>query len=140
VRYTPFVAYHQLYLAPPEVWPVYDQSQGDRLVQLASDRLSLIVATGVAMGPVTLDVALMNGPDAGRDRGEWDESVDGEMDVTLPLYAFAPTIDTGVADPVFSPDRPGTYGFRLSARGRARHYDEVVETPVETYLLQFWAT
>ena len=138
MRLVPSVAYHQLYVAPPEVWPVYDQAQGDRLVQLASDRRSLIIVTGIAMGPITLDIQLLDRADGVPELSGRDESVDGEMDLDQPLYLFAPTTDTGVAEAVFTPLRTGTYGLRVSARGRASHYDEVVETPVESYLLQFW--
>jgi hypothetical protein len=62
MRVTPIVDYHQLYLAPPEVWPVFDAARVGELVQVAPDRRSLIIVTGVAMGPVTLDVELVDLP------------------------------------------------------------------------------
>jgi hypothetical protein len=105
MRVTPIADYHQLYLAPAETYPVFDPARPDDLVQVAPDRRSLIIVTGIAMGPVTLDVDLLDAPDddAGADGTEKSA---GALIIDQPLYLLAPTIDTGVSAPVFSPHTP----------------------------------
>ena len=145
MRVTPIADYHQLYLAPAETFPVFDPAQADALVQVAPDRRSLIIVTGIAMGPVTLDVDLVDPPGddhehagtAGVDR---TEQAIGALLIDEPLYLLAPTIDTGVPDPVFRPPHPGTYSFSITTLDRSRHYDHFVEEPVESYKILFWAT
>jgi hypothetical protein len=137
MRVTPIADYHQLYLAPAETYPEFDPARADELVQVAADRRSLIIITGIAMGPVTLDIDLVDDPtdDAGADG---TETATGVLIVDQPLYLLAPTIDTGVPDPVFTPPQAGTYAFRITSTDRSRYYDQFVQTPVESYTIHLW--
>jgi hypothetical protein len=139
MRVTPIADYHQLYLAPAETYPVFDPARADDLVQLAPDRRSLIIITGIAMGPVTLDVDLVDTPheDAGADG---TETAAGALIIDQPLYLLAPTIDTGVPDPVFTPPHAGTYAFTITTTDRRRYYDQFVEEPVESYTIHLRPT
>ena len=144
VTCTPLADYHQLYLAPPEVWPEFDPDQADQLVQVSEDQRSLIILTGIAMGPVTLHVNLLEGPagpgDALNSRDGTEDTASGVLQLDQPLHVLAPTVDTGVVEPVLTPPHPGLYRFRLAARGRQDHVDDYVDSPVETYHLEMWPT
>jgi len=136
MRVTPIADYHQVYLAPAETYPVFDPARPDDLVQVAPDRRSLIIVTGIAMGPITLDVDLLDAPE---DAGvEATQQATGALIIDQPLYLLAPTIDTGVPDPVFAPPHAGTYAFRITATDRTTYYDQFVREPVEFYRIHFW--
>lgn len=129
--------YHQMYLAPFGRWPEYDMAQEDALIQTMPDERSIIIASGIAAGPVTIDVELVASPEAAANDG-WEESFDGHMVIDdPPLFMWSPTSDQETG-PVFDPPAKGRYGFRLSCRGRGLAYDRTVFEPVEHYLLQFW--
>jgi hypothetical protein len=138
MRVTPIADYHQLYLAPAETYPVFDPTRPNDLVQVAPDRRSLIIVTGIAMGPVTLDVDLTDGTDdAGADA---TARATGTLIIEQPLYLLAPTIDTGVPEPVFTPAHTGSYAFSITATDRNRYFDQFVQEPVESYHIHLWAS
>jgi hypothetical protein len=138
MRVTPIADYHQVYLAPAETYPVFDPARPDDLVQVAPDRRSLIIVTGIAMGPITLDVDLVDVPDDGAGADGTEQSA-GALILDQPLYLLAPTIDTGVPDPIFTPPHAGTYAFRITATDRKKFFDQFVEEPVEFYRIHLWA-
>lgn len=139
VTCTPIADYHQLYLAPPEVWPEFDPTAPESLVQVAADQRSLIIMTGIAMGPVSLEVTLVDAPAgaAGPENG-LEDTARGVLLIDQPLHVLAPTVDAGVSEPVLTVSHAGPYGFNLTARGRHDHVDDYVDSPVEAYRLEFW--
>ena len=127
------------------MWPEFDAgADPDAIVQVAPDGRSLVVVTGVAMGPVELRVAVLPASPADGVAGAGDgtdgdvRTARGELQLDAPLVLTAPTLDTGVVGPVLVPPAPGRYGFQLTAVGRDGHVDEVVETPTESYTLEVW--
>jgi len=137
MRVTPIADYHQVYLAPAETYPVFDPARPDDLVQVAPDQRSLIIVTGIAMGPITLDVDLLDTPEnAGVEE---TQQATGVLIIDQPLYLLAPTIDTGVPDPVFPPPNAGTYAFRITVSDRTTHFDQFVQEPVEFYRIHLWS-
>ena len=139
---TPLADYHQLYLTPAEVFPVFDPARPDELVQVAADRRSLIIVTGIAMGPVTLDIDQAPGPEADHDPADAGagntEAASGTLVIDEPLHLLAPTVDTGVTGPVFTPEVAGPHGFSITVDDRRTHYDHFVESPVESYRVRLW--
>lgn len=102
---------------------------------------SVLIVTGVFMGPVTVDVEpLQDRP--GDDAIGWEDvaeftarrvhgvpvSVHGEME--LPAE--------GVPD--LAPGNAGLVRIRVSATGRDENYDLAVSEPTERYLVQVWPT
>ena len=143
MRVTPIADYRQVYLAPAETYPVFDPGRPQDLVQVAPDRRSLIIVTGIAMGPITLDVDLLDGPDDGPDDdagADGAERATGTLIIDQPLHLLAPTIDAGVPQPVFTPPHAGTYAFNITATDRTSHYDQFVQEPVESYCIRLWAS
>jgi hypothetical protein len=138
MRVTPIADYHQIYLAPAETYPVFDPTRPDDLVQVAPDRRSLIIVTGIAMGPINVDIDLLDDPDTGAGADEAQRAT-GTLILDQSLYLLAPTIDTGVPDPVFTPPHTGTYAFSISATHRGVLYDQFVQEPTESYRIRLWA-
>lgn len=137
-QFRPFIAYSQVHLAPAEVSPIFDPSQPMTLAQVTDDGRGLIVVTGIAMGPILVDVATAT------VKAEvvtaWEELQVIEMHVTEPLFLSSPTIMDELYEPVFVPRNPGPHTVTVQARGRATQPDGTLspnDEPLEEFLIQF---
>ncbi|WP_427006423.1 hypothetical protein [Pseudarthrobacter sp. H2] len=97
-----------------------------------------LVSTGVYSGPVDLTVEVLGAKPEVPASG-WEDI--HEMSLMLPAgraFFNEPTgwemKDIGT----ITGDEQGSYRARLHATGRDTAFDEVVESPVERHLIQFW--
>lgn len=97
-----------------------------------------LVSTGVHSGPVDLTVEVLGARPEAASRG-WEDI--HEVSLMFPegrAYFNTPTgwemKDIGTV----MGDEKGSYRARLHASGRDTAFDQVVESPVERHLVQFW--
>src|SRR5215213_5116612 len=110
-----FVAYQQLHLAPLGVSPVLDPAAPLGLAQVADAGTSLVIVTGISMGPVW--ITIQAGP-APASAGEWEERVPVVLDIAERLFLSSPTVETGYPGPAFAPEERGAHTVTVLARGR----------------------
>jgi hypothetical protein len=130
-----FVAYNQLHLAPMGTSPVLDPSQPLGLAQ-AVDHQSLIILTGISMGPVWITVGSAGEPGAADI--DWEERIDVTLDITTDLVLSSPTIETHTTTTIFTPTAPGRHIVSVQARGRSARPDDTLapdDDPPEEYLV-----
>ncbi|WP_432877442.1 hypothetical protein ACQPYH_28730 [Kribbella sp. CA-245084] len=130
------VVYHQFFLAPYGHTPILDSAQPGRLLVADPAGPAAIVRCGCAIGPVnvTIDVTTSNLPDLAAAAADWELGEEMTMQVRKDLY-LVPLVPEGPIIKVYSPSVPGPHLIRAVARGRATHYDSVVEEPTEDYLI-----
>lgn len=108
------------------------------LLGVCSDGPSAIIRTGCAMGPVWVTFRALDQapPDLADSMDGWEVGEEETLDITTDLTLTAPTSVTALRFEV--PTRPGPHRLRVLARGRAEHYDHVVESPTEEYEITIW--
>lgn len=131
-----YASYHQLFLAPVGVSPIYDGRDSGPLVSVTDDAAALIIVTGCADGPVLVTTRVTPGPPSGADAG-WEAQESVSIAVGEPLRLSSPTW-TALHEPVITPSVPGPHRVRVSARGRTGRVDASVETASEHYLVEAW--
>jgi len=135
------VDYRQFYLMPFNVDATLDPAWRGRLLAPSEDGHSVIVLTGCASGPVLVTVRSLDTPPAPlvESMDGWQVGVEDTVDVDgkLNVVCWEPTEDTYEA---FTPNKPGPHRVRVLARGRAEHYDHVVEEATEEYDISIWPT
>lgn len=138
-KYKVRVDYHQMFFAPFNVDPVRTRDQDARLLNLATDGLSLFVSTGCASGAVTVAVRVLQEPPADLNQCMTGWEVGAEQDLLFngDLYLRAPTVNE-ILGVVVAPTTPGPHRVRVLARGRAEHYDQFVDESGEEYEVTFW--
>lgn len=96
------------------------------------------VMTGVAYGPVSLTVEVLDGrPDDPDVSSEWEVVEEATIKVSKPIRVI--TLDGELAsDFPKLPVARGLNTFRVSARGRDANWDLTVDEPTEWYLVQMW--
>lgn len=135
------VDYHEIHLAPMNASPISDPNATPGMLQLADDGTSLIIETGIAMGPVTIEIELTDrAPDQSLVSAlqAWEDGADVTLRITEPLYLSAPTVLNDIFDPVIVASQPGNYRVRVLARGRHTHDGETVEDVFEEYQVTVW--
>ncbi len=102
-------------------------------------RRVMAVHTGVAMGPVAVGLSVLAGPpDA--DVEDWDNVAQATIETVAPLHIVS---NQGEVADEFDPVAPPSTGYmavRVSTRGRATNWDQVVDSPTEQYLIEMWPT
>lgn len=127
--------YHQFFVSSPATDPTSVTATGD---VFDSGPNLVVVHTGVAAGPVRVGVFVLSGPPPGID-GVWEATAVEEIEATDDLLVVTTLGD--VADDLGTVPVPSTGRLmvRVSRRGRdEKDWDQVVDEPVEEYLLEFW--
>lgn len=97
-----------------------------------------LIYTGVAVGPVDLVIeGLSERPEISATA--WEDI--HELSLTFPegkAYFNEPTGRNRKDVGTIEGEEKGTYRVRLHATGRDTAFDDVVESPVERHLVQFW--
>ncbi len=147
------VDYHQFYIGDVMEAPFpWADTSGNGLVGVSPH--SLYINTGIAAGPVGVDVHVLASAPTDLDAGDWEDIVEASIEVPSGDLGFAALgMDVDDEFPVLSPAGPGTYRIRVHARGRDANYDGVVMTEeyeneddqmmppdpiIERYLFQVW--
>ncbi|HEV7948881.1 MAG TPA: hypothetical protein VGP24_03845 [Glaciihabitans sp.] len=101
--------------------------------------IGAVVHTGISTGYVRVTAIADTAPPVEVDPGPWDEIVEisvfsayGELRVESYTYGPVTTL------PLLSSQGPGSYRFRVHARGRDLHYDAVQNDSGEDYLVVGW--
>ena len=131
--------YHQVHLVPFDVIALYPSSPWDEkaVAVQGTDPASVIIQTGIANGPVTVNYA--EGPPSD-EHARLIEHGWETTQLTIPvdgtLLLCSPERDEGYE--VFEPDAPGPHHVFVAAKGRDGHRDLTVFSPVEEYLILIW--
>lgn len=97
-----------------------------------------VIATGIDMGYVRVEVrALDTEPRLGAV-SEWDEVVDVSVSAPLGDLRVDAILGDAPSLPTLTPSGPGTYRIRVSTRGRRDRLKEVTDDVVESYVLEVW--
>ena len=136
-------SYHQVFLAPMDTSPVYDEAAAGTLVCVVDDQTSLIVTTGCMDGPVRLTIRLHSARPSEQDA--WEVREEASIRISEPLLTWSPIgVPLGAENfnrPVLTPLASGPHRVRVSGRGRGTRKDEYVsstEAPTEHYLIEVW--
>lgn len=136
------VDYHQFFLAPFGISPVYDGIDAGPVASVVEAGTALIVSTGCASGVVVLEISLL--AEAPPGDGTWEAQESVSVWIREPLYLTAPTHGFALgADGSpwrLAPRTPGPHRVRVGARGRGSNPDShVMGGPSgERYRLQIW--
>ncbi|MHA4853331.1 hypothetical protein L1080_027905 [Rhodococcus sp. MSC1_016] len=127
--------YHQFTLSSPEtdttavreIGSVFDTGAGFATFH-----------TGIACGPVTVGIDLVQAPPQWSDSSEWDNVDEAVLAVTTPLRII--TNAGKVQDEFEQIEVPpsGKLGIRGHVSGRAVAWDLVVEVPTEKFWIVMW--
>jgi hypothetical protein len=130
------VVYHQFFLAPFGHTPILDPAKPGRLLVADPAGPAAIVCCGCAIGPVNVTVTIADTelPEIAAAAGEWEIAEQMTLQVKGDLY-LVPLVPEGPVVKIYSPPAPGPHIVQAFARGRATHYDSVVEEPTEDYLI-----
>ncbi|MFF1819427.1 hypothetical protein ACFVWG_19165 [Kribbella sp. NPDC058245] len=130
------VIYHQFFLAPYGHATLPDPAAPGRLLNADPEGRAAIVRCGCAMGPVnvSINVGTDDFPDLAVAAAEWEIAEEMSLQIDGDLY-LVPLVPEGPVIKVYSPPAPGPHVVQAFARGRANHYDSVVEDPTEDYLI-----
>ncbi|BCJ53384.1 hypothetical protein Asp14428_48590 [Actinoplanes sp. NBRC 14428] len=107
-----------------------------------------LIYTGANKGRVTVEAAYAEiapdiwSPNAWQDAQQWDDIAEVSVhaphgNLEIHQLAYGP-FDTPPRLPCMSADGSGTYRLRVYARGRDRHYDEIVDNTGEEYRIATW--
>lgn len=129
--------HHQIFVTPFGSQPMYGEHAGGVLLGVAPDARALIIMTGCADGPVSIELRnLDEEPSSPPGSFEVQESVSLIIDEALSL--FGPTAESAGAWNVLEPCIPGPHRVRISGTGRGVAPDFTVSTPSENYLIEIW--
>lgn len=129
--------HHQIFLTPFGSQPMYGEHTGGVLLGVAPDARALIIMTGCADGPVSIELrSLGEEPSSSTGSFEVQESVSLIIDEALSL--FGPTAESAGAWNVLEPRVPGPHRVRISGTGRGVAPDFTVLTPSESYVIEIW--
>lgn len=126
--------YHQFCLAPPGFDPILDPADAGPLLTLDREGPAVIVTTGCAQGPVNVTIRITQDPPPSlKTAGTgWEIGEQIAVDVTSDLYLLSMTPEGG-GTLVYTAGSPGLHLVRVLARGRAAHYDAIVDEATEDY-------
>jgi hypothetical protein len=125
-----YASYHQLFLAPVGVSPIFDSRDSGPLVSVTDNAAALIIVTGCADGPVLVTTRVTPGPPSQVDAG-WEAQESVSIVIGEPLRLSSPTW-TALHEPVITPSVPGPHRVRVSARGRTGHAMRASRPPLST--------
>lgn len=131
-----WASYHQVFLAPVGVSPIYDGRDSGPLISVTDDTTALIIITGCADGPVLMATRARQAPPPATD-ADWEVQESVSIVITEPLRLSSPTWSE-LYEPVITPDKSGPHRVRVSARGRITNVDLSVATASEHYLIETW--
>ncbi|MFD6860464.1 transposase [Rhodococcus sp. NPDC060086] len=129
--------HHQFVLGSPS-GETYEPEETGSVVEVGPNFAT--VMTGVAYGPVTLTVEVLDDePSDVVDTEEWGIVEEATVNFTKPAYVL--TMDGEKAsDFPKLPIARGLHRFRVFGRGRDTYADAAVTEPTEHYLVQIWKT
>ncbi|PHV66895.1 transposase [Williamsia muralis] len=129
------VDHHQFVVGSPSA-ETYEPAVTGSVMEVGPNFVTIM--TGVAYGPVSLTVEVLDGqPDDFDNSSEWEMVEEATVKVSKPIRVI--TLDGD-----YVPDFPklpiirGLNTFRVSARGRDAKWDMTVDEPTEWYLMQIW--
>lgn len=129
--------YHQIFLLPLESQPIFGEHVGGVLVGVACESRALILLTGCADGPVSIELRALT-QEIAVDSTGYDVAEAASLIIDEPLNMFGPTAEAGGVWNVFEPQTPGPHRIRVQGLGRGLAPDLSVVTPVEKYLIEIW--
>jgi len=94
--------------------------------------------TGIACGPVTVGIDMLQSPPEWSESAEWDNVDEAVLSAPTPLRVIT---NSGTVQEAFGQiDAPssGKFGIRGHVVGRATAWDQVVNEPTEKFWIVMW--
>ncbi len=141
-EFTVPVSSHCFLLMRPAGWDVddLDDTAGADKPFVRGGADIVFVKTGISMGPVEVEVVVTDVAPGPPDR-QWEEVVEVPLDVSegdLRVRGAESMIIDEQGGSVLSAGEAATYRVCVSAQGRHRQPDQVVQSSSERYLLELW--
>ncbi|MFD3593813.1 transposase [Nocardia sp. NPDC058640] len=132
----PVAVDHHQFVVGAQAAETYEPTESGSVMEVGPNFVT--VKTGVAYGPVTLTVAIVDSaPSESTEGSGWEVIEEADVQITKAIHVLGLDGERTAGFDRVAVGR-GRYRCRVSGEGRDEHWDLEVSEPSESYLVQLW--